>query len=106
MSKNPWSNEPLILSVLVVGDAMSVAEIASRISREKLRRPVTDAAIYLALHRMSKRGLVRASKGTVRSADGKQREVSFFSILAEGRRTEAQYRHEGDIAKRLAGRFA
>jgi DNA-binding PadR family transcriptional regulator len=104
MGKVLGMNEALILSALHCGDAMSVADVAGRIAAEgDLGRLIDDGSIYLALHRMSQRGLVSASKRVVTSADGKQREINVYTICAEGRRAATQVRHEARIAARLSG---
>jgi DNA-binding PadR family transcriptional regulator len=95
-------NEALILTVLEAGDAMSVADVAGRLSSLDIGRSIDDGSIYLALHRMSQRGMVTASKRFVTSGDGKQREINFYTMCAEGQHAVTQFLREATAATKLA----
>jgi DNA-binding PadR family transcriptional regulator len=95
-------NEALALTALESGDALSVADVVSRLASVEIGRSIDDGSVYLALHRMSQRGMVVGSKRAVLSADGRQREISFYAITPEGRRAVAQFIQEANAVSRLA----
>ncbi len=99
-------NEALILSALESGEALSVADVAGRLSTIDMGRSIDDGSIYLALHRMSARGMVTSSRRVVTSADGKQREIGFYSITGAGRQAVSQFLREASAATRLTGGIA
>jgi DNA-binding PadR family transcriptional regulator len=106
MKNSLGMNEALILSAMHAGKPMSVADVAAKLREEAIGRLIDDGSIYIALHRMSKRGFVSSSKHVVTSADGKQREIGYYAVCAEGRKAVAQLAHEAQIARRLAGGVA
>jgi DNA-binding PadR family transcriptional regulator len=95
-------NEALILTALEAGDVLSVAGVAARLEGADIGRSIDDGSIYLALHRMTQRGLVTSERRTVTSADGKQREIGFYSIGNDGRSAIAQFLREANAATRLS----
>jgi DNA-binding PadR family transcriptional regulator len=95
-------NEALALTALESGDALSVADVVGRLAGLEIGRAIDDGSVYLALHRMSQRGMVVGTKRGVLSADGRQREVSFYEITPEGRHAVAQFVREANAVSRLA----
>jgi DNA-binding PadR family transcriptional regulator len=98
-------NEALILAALTGGAESSVAEVADRVVRV---RDVDDGSIYMALQRMTDRGLVTRRKERVRSADGRDRDIGKYRITGEGSRALASWEHDTQAVTRLrtAGRPA
>jgi DNA-binding PadR family transcriptional regulator len=99
-------NEALILAALEGGDELSVAEVAERLGRVDVGRPIDDASIFVALQRMTERGFVSSSKRSVTSRDGRSRSVRCYVILAEGQRAVRQFQREAAGVNGLVGRRA
>lgn len=95
-------NEALALTALESGDELSVADIAKRLSAVDVGRAIDDGSLYLALHRMSQRGMVSVAKRTVTSRDGKPREIGYYAITLEGKRAVSQFVREANAVARLA----
>ncbi len=95
-------NEALILSALEGGEALSVADVAQRFDAANVGRTVDDGSIYLALHRMTQRGLVNREARVATSADRKQREIGYYKIAAEGLRAIKEFGRSVDAMPRLA----
>ena len=74
-------NGALILAILTSKVEATVAEVAERL--ESIR-DIDDGSIYVALQRMSERGLVQQRKVRTRSADGRKRDIGVYTITAEG----------------------
>jgi DNA-binding PadR family transcriptional regulator len=84
------STEPLILSLLAQEESYGYALIqrVRELSEERIRW--TDGMLYPVLHRMEKRGLVKARWGT--SETGRKRK--YYSIRKEGRQALAESREQ------------
>jgi DNA-binding PadR family transcriptional regulator len=96
------ANEALILTVLQSLDALSVADVALRLEKaEILVRSIDDGSIYLALYRMSQRGLVSVVKRSVISADGRRREIGFYAITEAGQKAVSQFEADSRAVIRL-----
>jgi PadR family transcriptional regulator PadR len=82
----------LILQVTALGPVhgYAIAQRLNQISREALQ--VQQGSLYPALHRLEKRGLLRAEWRTAESG----REAKFYSLTAAGRRRLAIERNEWD----------
>lgn len=94
-------NEALILASLgVTGDA-TVADIAARLERYDLGRPIDDGSIYVALQRMVQRGFVRMRKVRVISGDGRPREVGAYRITGDGSKAVQQFGREAQALTTL-----
>ncbi len=91
-----------MLTVLQSLDALSVADVALRLEKADLGRSIDDGSIYLALHRMSQRGLVTVVKRSVVSADGRPRDVGFYEITEAGRKAVSQFVADSNAVIRLA----
>jgi DNA-binding PadR family transcriptional regulator len=101
MGRSIGPNEALILTVLQSLDALSVADVALRLEEAELDRSIDDGSIYLALYRMSQRGLVSVVKRSVISADGRSREVGFYAITEAGQKAVSQFIAESRAVIRL-----
>ncbi len=101
MDRPIGTNEALILTVLHPLTALSVADVAFRIESENVGRTVDDGSIYLALHRMSQRGLVSVAKRSVISADGRPRDVGYYMITDAGENAVSRYVAESRAVIRL-----
>jgi DNA-binding PadR family transcriptional regulator len=95
-------NEALILTALEAGDELSVADVAKRLASVDVGRSIDDGSLYLALYRMSRRGMVSTVKRTVTSADKKQREIGHYAITAAGKRAVSQFVREAKAITQLA----
>lgn len=96
------TNEALILTVLQCLKPSSVADVAARLRNAELGRRIDDGSIYLALHRMSQRGLVTVKKRPVVSADGRTREIGYYTITAAGQAAASNFVAESNAVVRLA----
>jgi DNA-binding PadR family transcriptional regulator len=94
-------NEALILTVLLSLEALSVADVALCLEKAELGRSIDDGSIYLALHRMSQRGLVSVVKRSVISADGRPREIGFYAITEAGQKALSRYDADSSAVVRL-----
>jgi DNA-binding PadR family transcriptional regulator len=101
MGRSIGANEALILTVLQSLDALSVADVALRLEKAELGRSIDDGSIYLALHRMSQRGLVSVVKRSVISADGRRREIGFYAITEAGQKAVSQFEADSRAVIRL-----
>ena len=89
------------MTVLQSLEALSVADVALRLENAELGRSIDDGSIYLALHRMSQRGLVSVVKRSVVSADGRPREVGFYEITDAGQKAVSQFVADSTAVIRL-----
>jgi DNA-binding PadR family transcriptional regulator len=102
MKTSIGTNEALILTVLQCRESLSVADVAARLGNADLGRRIDDGSIYLALHRMSQRGLVTVLKRPVVSADGRTRQIGYYTIAAAGQTAASRFVAESNAVVRLA----
>jgi DNA-binding PadR family transcriptional regulator len=95
-------NEALIMTVLETTDAASIADVADRLRTLDHTRFVDDGGIYMALRRMTQRGLVSCEKRTVLSSDGRHRDVGFYTISPAGRDAVRSYLRQANTLVRFA----
>ncbi|MGD8328820.1 MAG: helix-turn-helix transcriptional regulator [Acidobacteriota bacterium] len=75
----------VLLAALRLGDNAFTAPIVEELE-ERTHRSVAPAAVYIALRRLEKKGLVRSRLRTDESA-GAKRERRFVAVTAAGRET-------------------
>jgi DNA-binding PadR family transcriptional regulator len=95
-------NEALILSALAGNPGQSISDIARRLEKADLSRSIDDGSIYIALRRMGERGLVTQTRGKVTSADGRQREIGFYTISAAGASAVGEFQRDVSRLPRLS----
>jgi predicted transcriptional regulator len=82
------TKEALVLTVLT--EPLTITEIAARLAGEQ----IDDAAVYLALKRLTDRGLLLRRTITRRAADGKMRDVGEYRPTAEAAAALESWIHE------------
>lgn len=82
-------NEATILEILGQCGESTIGDIAQR---TELVRAISEGAIYVALQRMIARGFVSIRKSKAISADGREREIGFYTISGDGMRVVDEYR--------------
>ena len=90
------SAEPLILSLLARGESYGYAIIQEIKARSDNQMQWTDGMLYPVLHRLERRGLIKARWGE--SDTGRKRK--YYSLKKDGQKALAQ--HRGAL---VAGQF-
>lgn len=82
----------VLLAILRLGDRAYSVSIVQELE-ERLGRTVAPAAVYIALRRLEKRGLVRSTKEAAPSEEG-GRERRYFRLVERGLRRLRASRRE------------
>jgi transcriptional regulator len=93
--------EPILLEVISTGSSYGyeIAKAIQAASRGELL--AQEGTLYPALHRLEKRGYLRATWKT--SAEGRRRK--YYTVTADGRRYLEQVRAEWESFSKVVGRI-
>jgi DNA-binding PadR family transcriptional regulator len=91
-------NEALILAGLRATDESTIAQIAERVEPA---RTIGDGSIYIALQRMTARGLVTVRKVRATSPDGRERSIGLYAITGEGSRALQSWERDAERVRHL-----
>ncbi len=105
MSRSPGDFEQLVLfAVLRLGKGAYGVTIKGEIA-ERTGREVSIGSIYTALHRLEKRGLVRAWMGSPTSERGGRRKRHYELLPAGAKALSAAYKALSSMAQGTARRL-
>jgi len=87
------SAEPMVLAILAKGESYGYAIIQEVKSRSEGRLNWTDGMLYPVLHRMERRGLIKARWGE--SETGRKRK--YYSLKKDGKAAMSQHHEQWSL---------
>jgi len=93
------SAEPLILSLLARGESYGYAIIQEIKARSDNQMQWTDGMLYPVLHRLERRGLIKARWGE--SDTGRKRK--YYSLKKDGQKALAQHEEQWSLVSSVLG---